>query len=105
MAWLYVLVAASLAFVLVRGVFRRQRRASLGALVFIALNGLSAWLTFLGDGLLLLYDNMQVPTDQLEEMGSAGILSLAPWMALAATAAMLGFWLWLGRHFPAAEDR
>ena len=103
-AWLYALLDGGLAAVLLWGHLRRERWAWIGALAFIAANGLSACLTFLGDGLYRLYEAMQVPPQQLEQMEALGILGSMPWLILVSMIGMLGFWLWMGRYFPARPE-
>ena len=80
------------------------RWAWLGALLLVTLNGVSAYLTFRGDGLLEIYAALGTPPEQIEIMESIGILTTLPWMMLASVLVMLGFYLWLGRYFAAAQS-
>ena len=102
-AWVYALVTAGLAVILLRGFFRLERWAWLGTILLMGLAGLSAYVSFAGDGLIRTYEHMGVPPEQVEEMHAMGILSSVPWMMAVSLVAMLAFYVWLGRYFGDAE--
>lgn len=104
-AWIYAVVVGSLAALLARGFFRLERWAWLGTLLLMTFNGVSACLTFRGNGLARMYEAMNTPPEQLEAMESIGILTSLPWMMLVSILVMLGFYLWLGRYFVAGSSR
>jgi len=98
-AWLYAFAMAGLAAYLARGFFRLESWAWFGALLFMTFNGVSAYLSFRGDGLLRMYEEMGTPPERLEILESMGMMTSMPWMVLASTVVALGFYLWLGRYF------
>lgn len=102
-AWIYALVTGAVAAVLVWGFFRRERWAWLGTLLLMTLSGLNAYVAFRGNGLARIYEAMDVPPEQLEEMQSLGLTIGLPWMMLASILVILGFYLWLGRYFGARQ--
>lgn len=101
LSWLVVGIFAITTVVLAWGFFNLRRWAWLGALVFMAVNGLNGLLTFSGNGLLDLYERLEIPSEQLEMMQTMGLVRLmAPMMAVSLVL-LLGFYLWLGRYFKA----
>lgn len=102
-AWIYAFAVAGLAAYLAWGFFRLESWAWLGTLLFMTFNGVSAYLSFRGDGLYRMYEGMNTPPEQLEAMESMGLMTSLPWMMLASIVVMLGFYLWLGRYFSANE--
>ena len=102
-AWIYALVTGGLAAVLVWGFFRGEHWAWLGTLLLMGLAGLSAYLSFSGDGLIRTYEQMGIPPGQIEDMQAIGILSSLPWVMAVSVVAMLAFYVWLGRYFGDGE--
>lgn len=102
-SWLVATALGVVAVALAWGLYRMQRWAWLGALTLTALNGLNMLITFRGDGLFELYEQMGMPADQLETMAEMGITRLMTPMMATTVLLMFGFYLWLGRYFGAGE--
>lgn len=102
-AWLVAGGLAVASTALAWGLFRIQRWGWLGALAFIALSAANVLITLRGKGLLELYENMQVPIDQLEVIDEMGLTGAMMPMMAAMMLIWFGFYLWLGRYFKAGE--
>ena len=102
-AWIYAVVFGGLAAVAVWGFFRLEHWAWLAAVLLMGVSGISAYVTFSGDGFLQMYEAMGMAPEELAEMQAIGLLRVMPPVLLVSLTVMLGFYLWLGRYFRGSD--
>ena len=99
LGWIYALAAGLVALALTAGFLRFDQRAWIGSLLFIGVAGISAYLSFRGDGLLEMYEAMGYTQEMIELIESLDLIRGLATMILLSVVVLLVFFGWLGRYF------
>ena len=100
-SWIVVGILALAALVCAWGLARMHRWGWQGALALTVFNGLNALVSFGGTGLIDLFEQMRMPTEQIEAMTRMGVARWMTPMMAVSVGLMLTYYLWLGRYFKA----